>query len=66
MGDAFDESEAENDQRDNLTDDLRAVLNKHSAENLSGTPDFVLAGYLLACLDAYNAALHLRDRWLGK
>lgn len=37
-----------------LHDDLRTALNTHSAENGSNTPDFVLAHYLLACLDAFD------------
>ena len=41
-------------------DDLRDVLNKHSVENLTDTPDWILAEYLFNCLQAYHV-LH-RDR----
>lgn len=36
------------------------VINSHSLENESGTPDYVLGAYLYDCLTAYNRAS--RDR----
>jgi len=48
-----------------LLDELRAVINCNSVENASNTPDFLLASYLGACLDAYAAAVSARDRWFG-
>lgn len=39
-----------------LERELSSVLNKYSAENESNTPDFILAEYLLACLNAFNTA----------
>jgi hypothetical protein len=49
-----------------LADDLRALLNMHSAENASNTPDFILAEYLMACLSAFDTASRHRERWYGK
>lgn len=49
-----------------LEQDIAAVLNRHSAENVSNTPDFILAQYLLACLAAFNTASLGRERWYGK
>jgi hypothetical protein len=49
-----------------LTDDLRALLNMHSAENASHTPDFILAEYLMACLNAFDTASRHREQWYGK
>lgn len=46
-----------------LRDDIRDVLNKHSAENGSDTPDFILANYLLGCLAAFDEATELRTAW---
>lgn len=40
--------------------ELENLLNRHSKENESGTPDFVLAQYLNGCLRLYNQAI--RDR----
>ena len=43
--------------------DLARVINKHSRENRSNTPDFILAGYLVNCLEAYEAAMERRKEW---
>jgi len=48
---------------DSLHDDLEGLLNRYSRENRSDTPDFILAGYLLACLSAYEEAVQARKRW---
>ena len=37
-----------------LRDDITTVLNKHSAEGGSDTPDFILARFLLGCLEAFD------------
>lgn len=44
-------------------DELRALINKHSKENDSDTPDYILAEYLNSCLEAYNHATKLRTTW---
>lgn len=54
------------DKMDELEKDLAAVLNRHSAENATDTPDFVLARYLLTCLDAWNAGVARREEWYGR
>lgn len=41
--------------------ELRTLINLHSKEEDSGTPDFILAGYLNSCLVAYNVAVTRRD-----
>jgi hypothetical protein len=46
--------------------ELEAVINKHSKENESNTPDFILAQYLVACLAAYNIAVQQRETWYGR
>ena len=43
--------------------DLQAVLNKHSQENGSDTPDFMLAEYLIDCLRALDRTIGRRDEW---
>lgn len=48
-----------------LERDLASVLNKHSAENGSNTPDFILAEYLIGCLKAYNTATKSKNAWNG-
>jgi hypothetical protein len=49
-----------------LQEDISALLNWHSAENPSNTPDFILAQYLLGCLEAYNTAVQQRETWYGR
>jgi hypothetical protein len=46
--------------------DLQAVLNKHSRENGSDTPDFLLADYLIECLQALDRAIRNRSGWYGR
>lgn len=44
---------------------LEHVLNSASAENGSNTPDFILAEYLVACLEAFDHASNARTKWHG-
>lgn len=46
--------------------DLMGVINSHSLENQSGTPDFLLAEYLMDCLRAFNRAVAARAEWRGE
>ena len=48
-----------------LSDELQALLNSHSRENESNTPDFILAEYMLCTLEAYESATKKRDAWHG-
>ncbi len=45
--------------------DLEALINKHSVEGASNTPDFMLANFLHRCLEAGNALIRARDSWYG-
>lgn len=44
---------------------LEELINKHSMENDSDTPDFILAQYMFTCLSAYRNAVQARDKWFG-
>jgi len=46
--------------------ELRGIINKHSMENASNTPDFILAQYLTNCLRAWNQATQQRETWYGR
>lgn len=46
--------------------ELEILINKHSIENESDTPDFILANYIAMCLDAYNATIKSRELWYGR
>lgn len=47
-------------------EDLRSAINRASKENASDTPDWILARYLSACLEAYDGAVASRERWYGR
>ena len=47
-------------------DELESLINRHSQESGSDTPDFILASYLNDCLKSYNAAVQARDQWYGR
>ncbi len=50
---------------ESFRDALAALINYHSREVRSNTPDFILAGFLTDCLDAYDFALSERMRFLS-
>lgn len=45
-----------------LVREIAVVLNVRSRENTSNTPDFVLAEYMVGCLQAYEEAVNRRDK----
>lgn len=46
--------------------ELEALLNRHSIENDSNTPDFILAEYVRQCLASWNLAVAAREKWYGR
>jgi hypothetical protein len=46
--------------------ELEGLINKHSLETRSNTPDFLLAAYLMQCLHAYEYLQLMRDGWHGR
>lgn len=46
--------------------ELSQLLNKHSKENGSDTPDFVLAEFLHQSILAFDLAIDLRETWYGR
>ncbi len=44
---------------------LRILLNSESREQDSNTPDFVLAEFMMNCLDAFELANNKREVWYG-
>lgn len=46
--------------------ELEILINKHSKENGSNTPDFILAEYLCICLQAFDHVVDLREAWYGR
>ena len=58
-------SKPNTDGFDVLRADLTELLNRHSIENDTNTPDWVLADYLLRCLEAWRATVPQRDAFHG-
>ena len=52
--------------QDDLLGELTSLLNRYSAENVSGTPDFILAEFLLDSIKIFNAAVVNRANWRGE
>lgn len=48
-------------QPPDLYNEIASVLNKHSAENKSNTPDYVLAHFVLSSLEAFDIATNRRS-----
>jgi hypothetical protein len=46
--------------------ELEQLINRHSMENGSDTPDFLLAEYLRGCLDVYDRTVRQREQWYGR
>jgi len=45
--------------------ELAALINKHSVENETDTPDFILAEYLNNCLSNFASLMDKRSKWYG-
>ena len=43
--------------------DLGGLINYHSKENASDTPDFILARFLTDCLEAFDRTIKSRTEW---
>jgi len=51
---------------DDFRKKLETLLNSHCKENISDTPDFILAKYLVDCLESFDQATIRRTAWYGK
>lgn len=51
---------------EDFKEELASLINKHSLENGSNTPDYILAEYLVNCLQNYEAIHHQNELWYGK
>ena len=45
---------------------LTDIINGHSMENGSNTPDFLLAEYMVGCLEIFNRTIAKRAEWHGE
>lgn len=46
--------------------ELRDLINRHSRESASNTPDEILAEYIEDSLAAFNRAVQRREVWYGR
>ena len=46
--------------------ELSTLINRHSMENESNTPDGLLAQYLVGCLAVFTTATQQRETWYGR
>lgn len=49
-----------------MKQELAALFNRHNAENMSGTPDFVLAEVAFDAVMAFDKAVHMRGDFRGE
>ena len=45
--------------------EVEGAINRASRENDSNTPDWILAGFMMRCLDAFELASNKREVWYG-
>ncbi len=64
--DTKEESATLEEEPATLERDISAVLNRHSAENDSNTPDFILAQFLIGCLAVWDIGVQQRETWYGR
>lgn len=50
----------------NFRRDLESLINRHSRENNSNTPDFILANFLWNTLEQFDVAVNARENWYGR
>jgi len=46
--------------------ELKDLINCHSKENESNTPDFILAQYMTDCLKVFTTTIQQRETWYGR
>ncbi len=56
---------AERNAKDQFREELETLINRHSRENGSNSPDWLLAEYLVDCLDVFDRAVRNRDQQYG-
>ena len=49
-----------------LQRELESLINRHSVENNSDTPDFILARYMARSLEVFEDAVNSREVWYGR
>lgn len=53
-------------QNTSFINKLTNLINEYSLENGSNTPDYILANYLMGCLNLFNVTVDAREEWYGR
>lgn len=53
-------------RKQEFEEELCSLINKYSKENGSDTPDWILTGYLINCLDVFDMTVNKRETWYGR
>ncbi len=54
------------EERKTFIEELEILINRHSVENGSNTPDFILAKFLFDSLHAFEDSVNAREKWYGR
>lgn len=54
-----------NENDSSLKSELVSLLNSDSRENVSNTPDFILADVMMHALESFETCAKRRDQWYG-
>lgn len=46
--------------------EVERLINRASRENESNTPDYILAQYLMGCLQTFETAVRQREAWYAR
>lgn len=57
---------SDNSKSDDFKTELTNLINRYSIENQSDTPDYMIAEYLIGCLENYNKTLNKREKWYNR
>jgi len=56
----------EQEEQRTFQQELEDLINRHSMENPSGTPDWILANFLARVLEQFDCAIMARATWRGE
>lgn len=51
------------EEKKSFEDELKFLINKHSMDSESNTPDFVLTKHLIECLKLYNETIKAKNKF---
>jgi len=52
--------------KEKIIKEFASIINTNSLENVSDTPDFILAEYLFNCLEQAQWLVNRRHQWYGR